>query len=108
MYLRLQGKYLGTHTHTQDKACEGMELFDEIVECEVGMVTPHLPALIQFSLQVASNGLLGNNIRAKALSFLQWLASLKKKVISTVYVTCLIRPVPLLELVKAGAAPYHY
>ena len=69
-----------THTHTQDKACEGMELFDEIVECEVGMVTPHLPALIQFSLQVASNPLLGDNIRVKALSFLQWLASLRKKV----------------------------
>ena len=68
------------HTHTQDKACEGMELFDEIVECEVGMVTPHLPALIQFSLQVASNPLLGDNIRVKALSFLQWLASLRKKV----------------------------
>lgn len=64
----------------QDKACEGMELFDEIVECEVGMVTPHLPDLIQFSLQVASNSLLGDNLRAKALSFLQWLASLKKKV----------------------------
>ena len=57
-----------------------MELFDEIVECEVGMVTPHLPALIHFSLQVASNSLLGDNLRAKALSFLQWLASLKKKV----------------------------
>ena len=64
----------------QDKACEGMELFDEIVECEVGMVTPHLPGLIQFSLQVASNTLLGDNLRVKALSFLQWLATLKKKV----------------------------
>ncbi|CAI7993545.1 Importin-4 [Geodia barretti] len=63
----------------EDKACEGMELFDEIVECEVGMVTPHLPDLIQFSLQVASNSSLGDNLRVKALSFLQWLASLKKK-----------------------------
>jgi hypothetical protein len=63
----------------EDKACEGMELFDEIVECEVGMVTPHLPDLIQFSLQLASNSSLGDNLRAKALSFLQWLASLKKK-----------------------------
>ena len=59
-----------------------MELFDEIVECEVGVVTPHLPALVQFSLQVASNVLLGDNIRVKALSFLQWLASLRKKVTS--------------------------
>ena len=57
-----------------------MELFDEIVECEVGMVTPHLPDLIQFSLQGASNSSLGENLRVKALSFLQWLASLKKKV----------------------------
>lgn len=55
-------------------------MFDEIVECEVGMVTPYLHDLIQFSLQVSSNMLLGDNIRVKALSFLQWLASLKKKV----------------------------
>lgn len=57
-----------------------MELFDELVECEVGIVVPHLGPLIQFCLEVASNANLGNNIRVKALSFVSWLATLKKKV----------------------------
>ena len=64
----------------QDKACDAMELFDELVECEVGIVVPHLGPLIQFCLEVASNANLGNNIRVKALSFVSCLATLKKKV----------------------------
>ena len=96
-----------------------MELFDEIVECEVGMVTPHLPDLIQFSLQVASNVSLGDNIRVKALSFLQWLASLKKKVSHSVCV-CVLRACvracvcicdvvcDTTELAQARPPPIHY
>ena len=69
-----------TRPHTQDRACEGMELFDELIESDVGIVVPHLTALIQFCLELAADGSLGNNIRVKALSFVSWLASLKKKV----------------------------
>ena len=65
---------------SQDKACDAMELFDELVECEVGMVIPHLASLINFCLEIASNTTLGDNIRVKALSFVSWLATLKKKV----------------------------
>ena len=36
----------------QDKACDAMEIFDELVESEVSIVTPHLKALIEFCLQV--------------------------------------------------------
>ena len=57
-----------------------MELFDELVECDVAIVAPHLQPLIQFCLEVAINKNLGNNIRVKALSFVSWLATLKKKV----------------------------
>ena len=57
-----------------------MELFDELVECDVGIVVPHLSALIHFCLEVASTATLGNNIRVKALSFVSWLITLKKKV----------------------------
>lgn len=57
-----------------------MELFDELVECEVGIVVPHLPSLIHFCLDVGSNSSLGNSIRVKALSFVSWLVTLKKKV----------------------------
>lgn len=58
-----------------------MELFDELVECDVGIVVPHLTNLIQFCLEVASTLSLGNNIRVKALSFVSWLITLKKKVV---------------------------
>ena len=36
----------------QDKACDAMEIFDELVESEVSIVTPHVKALIEFCLQV--------------------------------------------------------
>ena len=71
-----------THTHTlilKDKACEAMELFDELVECDIGIVVPYLSSLIQFCLEIATNTHLGNNIRVKALSFVSWLITLKKK-----------------------------
>ena len=66
--------------HLQDKACEAMELFDELVECDVAIVMPHLIPLIQFCLDLAANAQLGNNLRVKALSFVSWLVTLKKKV----------------------------
>ena len=64
----------------QDKACEAMELFDMLIECDVAMVVPHLIPLIQFCLEIAMNQQVGNNIRVKALSFVSWLTTLKKKV----------------------------
>ena len=57
-----------------------MELFDELVECDVAIVVPHLTTLIQFCLELASLATLGNSIRVKALSFVSWLITLKKKV----------------------------
>lgn len=40
------------HVMTQDKACEAMEIFDELVESEVSIVTPHLVPLMEFCLKV--------------------------------------------------------
>ena len=40
-----------------------MELFDELVECDVGVVL----TLIQFCLELASTQALGSNIRVKGL-----------------------------------------
>jgi len=64
----------------QEKACEAMELFDELVECDVAIVTPHLLPLIQFCLELASSPALSSNLRVKGLSFVSWLITLKKKV----------------------------
>nr|XP_006824744.1 PREDICTED: importin-4-like [Saccoglossus kowalevskii] len=65
----------------EDHACEAMELFDELVECEVSIVVPHIKILVEFCLEVAANADLGDNIRVKALSFISWLTRLKKKAI---------------------------
>ena len=36
----------------QSHACEAMELFDEMIECELSLVGPHLQLLVQFCLEV--------------------------------------------------------
>ena len=43
---------------TQDKACDAMEIFDELVESEVSIVAPHLKALVEFCLQVCNTYLM--------------------------------------------------
>ncbi|XP_022799795.1 importin-4-like [Stylophora pistillata] len=63
----------------EDKACDAMEIFDELVESEVSIVTPHLKTLVEFCLQIASNPSYGNNLRIKALHFVSWLARIKPK-----------------------------
>ncbi|XP_020631239.1 importin-4-like [Orbicella faveolata] len=63
----------------EDKACDAMEIFDELVESEVSIVTPHLKALVEFCLQIASNSSCGDNLRIKALYFVSWLARIKPK-----------------------------
>ncbi|XP_065913448.1 importin-4-like [Dysidea avara] len=67
---------------SEDHACEAMELFDELVECEVAIVAPYLTSLLEFCLTLASNASLGNTIRVKALSVVSWLATVKKKVLA--------------------------
>ena len=44
----------------QGKACDAMEIFDELVESEVSIVTPHLKALVEFCLQVCN--IFGSNV----------------------------------------------
>ena len=39
-------------THHQGQACEAMELFDEMIECELTLVGPHFQSLVQFCLEV--------------------------------------------------------
>ena len=37
----------------QELACECLELFDELVECEVSVLVPHIKLVIQFCLDVS-------------------------------------------------------
>lgn len=39
----------------QDKACEALEVFDELLETEVAIIVPHLKPFLQFCLQVSSS-----------------------------------------------------
>jgi hypothetical protein len=69
-------------TDDDDYACEAMELFDELIESEVSIITPMLPSVIGFLLEVGKDSSLGDSVRVKAFSVLSWLVSTKKKVIS--------------------------
>ena len=40
---------------SQDKACEAMDIFDELVEAEVGMIIPFVKSLTEFCLEVSEN-----------------------------------------------------
>ncbi|XP_032225458.1 importin-4 [Nematostella vectensis] len=63
----------------EDRACEAMEIFDELIESEVSIVTPHLIPLVEFSLKLAMNNTYSDNTRIKALHFICWLARIKPK-----------------------------
>ncbi|XP_071092179.1 importin-4-like [Haliotis cracherodii] len=65
----------------EDKACEVMELFDELLETEVAIIMPHIRLIVEFSLELAANGELGDSVRVKGMSFISSLTRLKKKAI---------------------------
>ncbi|KAK7498967.1 hypothetical protein BaRGS_00009776 [Batillaria attramentaria] len=65
----------------EEKACEALELFDELLETEVGMIVPHLKPFLQFCLQVAGHAEHTDELRVKAMSFIASLTRLKKKTI---------------------------
>ncbi|XP_046842759.1 importin-4-like isoform X2 [Xenia sp. Carnegie-2017] len=68
-------------TIDEDKACECMDVFDELVESEVSIVVPHIKSLVDFCLQIAMNTGLSDSSRVKALHFIGWLIRVKSKVI---------------------------
>ncbi|ESO82779.1 hypothetical protein LOTGIDRAFT_229803 [Lottia gigantea] len=62
----------------EEEACECMELFDELLESEVGVLVPHVKTVVDFCLQIAAQPTLGDAIRVKAMSFIASLTRLKK------------------------------
>ncbi|GFU48669.1 importin-4 [Nephila pilipes] len=65
----------------QVKACECLEIFDELVECEVAVLAPHLKSLIEFCLEIATTDKYGDELRIKAINIVAYLVRLKKKAI---------------------------
>nr|XP_048676131.1 importin-4 isoform X3 [Caretta caretta] len=60
-------------------ASEAMEVFDELMESEVSVIVQHLSDVVGFCLEVASNRVLGDVLRVKALSTLSFLIKLRGK-----------------------------
>ncbi|XP_067002902.2 importin-4 [Anabrus simplex] len=63
------------------KACEVMELFDDLVESAVVVIVPHIKPLVEMCLEFGSNKSLGESLRVKALTFIGWITRSKKKAI---------------------------
>lgn len=68
------------------KAANLMEIWEELLETEVSLLAPHLKAVAELCLEIASKKDLDDSIRIRALNFISTLARLKKKVnLSLIY-----------------------
>jgi len=65
----------------EDKACQSLELFENLLECEVPVIVPHLTDLTELCLEVAQSTGLEDATRVKFMTFLNWLIAAKKKTI---------------------------
>ncbi|KAH0626147.1 hypothetical protein JD844_000940, partial [Phrynosoma platyrhinos] len=62
------------------QASEAMEVFDELMETEVSIISQHVTEIVGFCLEIASNQALGDSLRVKALSCISFLIKLRSKV----------------------------
>ena len=62
----------------EHNACLAIEVFHELIESQGQVLTPHLPDLVQFSLEVGANAELRSNTRSMALELLVTLAEAKR------------------------------
>jgi len=63
----------------EEYAVEAMEVFDELLECEVSVIAPHVRNLIEFALQLSARTELSSPLRVKCLSVVAALVRLKRK-----------------------------
>ncbi|KAJ8668090.1 hypothetical protein QAD02_009753 [Eretmocerus hayati] len=68
-------------TTNQEKAIKGFELLDELCESASAVISPHVKALVEMCLSLATNRTLTEDLRVKAVIFIGWLAKMKKKAI---------------------------
>lgn len=62
------------------KACEVMEILDNLVENAVTVIVPHTTLIVQTCLQLASTKTVDESVKIKAISFVGWLTKTKTKV----------------------------
>jgi len=67
--------------HNEERATEALDIFDDLIECEVGVVIPHIKPMVELCIALAAEASLDDPIRIKAVTFLGRLTRLKKKTI---------------------------
>eukprot|EP00794_Sanderia_malayensis_P019207 gene19207-21131_t len=65
----------------EDKACEALDFFDELVEIEFGIIVPYVKSLVELCLQIAQCENFGDTLRVKALYLVCWACRRKAKVV---------------------------
>ncbi|XP_065064233.1 importin-4-like [Rhopilema esculentum] len=63
----------------EEKACEALTFFDELVEVEIGIIIPYVKSLVDLCLQIVRRENYGDAIRVKALYLLCWACRRKAK-----------------------------
>lgn len=62
------------------KACEVMEILDDLVESAINVIVPHTRALVELCLQLSTTKGIDDTVKVKAISFVGWLTRTKTKV----------------------------
>ena len=65
----------------QEKALLAIDIFDELIESEVGIVIPHIKPMVELCIRLAQASQLEDGLRVKAITFMGRLTRLKKKTI---------------------------
>ncbi|XP_064599081.1 importin-4-like isoform X2 [Liolophura sinensis] len=65
--------------HDEELACEVFEFLDEMLDCDIAVLSLHVKTVVEFCMQVGANSDLGDPVRVRALSFVGSLVRTKKK-----------------------------
>jgi len=68
-----------TETEHDAFAIESFELLDELCENMVVVITPHVKPLVHMCLTIIANKCTDELLKVRVISFIGWLARLKKK-----------------------------
>lgn len=68
-----------TEAYHEDMAVQSFELLDELCENVIAVITPHVKSLVNMCLAIIANESLDYLIKVRAISFIGWLARIKKK-----------------------------
>ena len=52
--------------HNEERATEALDIFDDLIECEVGVVIPHIKPMVELCIALAAEASLDDPIRIKA------------------------------------------